>query len=322
MKNQWLLLFISVAILGSCFGVMYKKWVQGKPYIAVVLQQSNSEYWKSIEAGANTAFKNIGVKGNVYILGKKENDQMAQLRKILTEKPDALIVSPVNPNITESILKEYHQKHVPVLLIDQNVNGSDPTAFIGTDNVLLGQKAGELLSSMMQPGDKVALIGLPSNQANSFDRLQGAKESLSAAGMDIVIDKKVSGIHNLQPVMKNILQHDRDLKGVFASNDELAIKVSQLSKKAGMDLSVIGAEGTAEMLKYIQKGDIKGTISQNPYEMGYLSVDYAFQAIKGKRVEKRINSGVDIITQDNVDSKLNFLEANLASEQNFTSQFQ
>jgi ribose transport system substrate-binding protein len=61
------------------------------------------------------------------------------------------------------------------------------------------------------------------------------------------------------------------------------------------------------MIKYIEKGKLSVTVAQNPYDTGYLSVEQALKAIKGESVEKRVDSGIDIITQDNSKDKLDFL---------------
>jgi ribose transport system substrate-binding protein len=45
--------------------------------------------------------------------------------------------------------------------------------------------------------------------------------------------------------------------------------------------------------------------------MGYLSVEKALKAIKEEHVEKRINSGVDIVTTNNAKSRIDFLTKNV-----------
>jgi ribose transport system substrate-binding protein len=42
--------------------------------------------------------------------------------------------------------------------------------------------------------------------------------------------------------------------------------------------------------------------------MGYLSVERALKAIKGEPGQKRIDSGVDLITQDNAKQRLDFMK--------------
>jgi len=43
-------------------------------------------------------------------------------------------------------------------------------------------------------------------------------------------------------------------------------------------------------------------IVQDPFKMGYLGVKMAMKALKGESIEKRIDTGVYVITCENLDS--------------------
>jgi hypothetical protein len=49
-------------------------------------------------------------------------------------------------------------------------------------------------------------------------------------------------------------------------------------------------------------GIIKGTVIQNPYQMGYISVKKALSAIKGENIEKRIDTGVTYVNKSNINT--------------------
>jgi ribose transport system substrate-binding protein len=309
-KKRWKLLIVSVFFFCGILGYFYKSFAVEKPTIAVVLKDTKSEYWAIIVAGVEKGFKNFGVKGKIYAPDQNNRDQLRILKKVLKEKPDALIFSPIDPPASIPVLKQYQKKHIPVLLVDTSVDWSGQTSFIGTDNSSLGQKAGELLASMLQPGDKVALIGRTSKDTFSEDRIQGAQEALHTVGIETVggniefedDDSKVRAI------IDKLLNDNPNLKGVFASEDRLALEVIKYLKEKGLTIPVVGSDGIIEMLKYQENGTLRGSVAQNPYDMGYLSVQNAFKTINRHRVEKKINSDVDIITSDNAKSKIDFLE--------------
>ena len=310
MKSKWKILIVSAFFFCGLLGYLYKAFAAEKPTVAVVLKDTKSEYWAIIVAGVEKGLKNFGVKGNIYAPDPNNEDQLSILKRVLKDKPDALIFSPIDPPASIPVLKEFKKNHIPVLLVDTSVNWSGQTSFIGTDNRSLGEKAGELLSSMLQPGDKVALIGRISKDNVSKERIQGAKGALHTVGIETVggnleveyADAKVI------PIIAQLLKDHPDLKGVFASDDRMALEVIKYVKGKGLNLPVVGADGIIQMLKYQEDGTLKGSVAQNPYDMGYISVQNALKAIKGQRVEKKINSDVDIITSDNANSKLDFLE--------------
>ncbi|MEH7098046.1 sugar ABC transporter substrate-binding protein [Neobacillus vireti] len=309
MKKKWKILIVSAFFFCGLLGYLYKAFAAEKPTVAVVLKDTKSEYWAIIVAGVEKGLKNFGVKGNIYAPDQHKNDQLSILRRVLKEKPDALIFSPIDPAASVPVLKEFKKNHIPVLLVDTSVNWSGQTSFIGTDNRSLGEKAGELLSSMLQPGDKVALIGRDSPDNVSKDRIQGAKGALHTVGIETTGGiVQVNDDAKVIPMIAQLLKDHPDLKGVFASDDRIALQVIKYIKQKGLTMPVVGADGIIQMLKYQEDGTLKGSVAQNPYDMGYISVQNALKAIKGQRVEKKINSDVDIITEDNAKSKIDFLE--------------
>ncbi|GAA3319449.1 hypothetical protein GCM10020331_026400 [Ectobacillus funiculus] len=127
----------------------------------------------------------------------------------MKENPDALIVTPSNPSLTIPVLEEFKQKNIPVLLADTDFKWTDKTAYIGTDNLELGKKAGALLGSMLQPGDQVALIGGNSDDPVFNDRIKGAKQTLEDAGIEIAAEQ--SGYDDTGHVKSVMEKHITDL---------------------------------------------------------------------------------------------------------------
>lgn len=310
MKKKWWILIVFSVLFCSIFGYFYKVFASDKPTVAVVMKETKSEYWAILISGIEKGFENFGMKGKIYAPDQNNEDQLTILKQVLKEKPNALIFAPQNPSASIPILKEFKKKHIPVLIVDTGVNWSGQTSFIGTDNPSLGIKAGELLSSMMQPGNKVALIGVNSKDSVSTERNKGAKEALNAVGIDTVSGNIPSYGDDAKviSVIAKLLKKNPDIQGVFASDDRMALAVIKYLHEKGVNIPVVGADGIIEMLKYIENGTLKSTVAQNPYDMGYISAENALKAVKGQRVEKKINSDVDIVTEDNAKSKIDFLE--------------
>ena len=66
MKNSWSVPLIGVVALFMLIGftiTVFKK--SDKPRMVVVLKQLNDEYWKTIQAGAEKAFDDYNIDGEV-----------------------------------------------------------------------------------------------------------------------------------------------------------------------------------------------------------------------------------------------------------------
>jgi len=183
------------------------------------------------------------------------------------------------------------------------------TAYIGTDNFELGRKAGELLASGLQPGDEVVLIAGEVISPVSAERVKGATSSLEDAGIKIV-EKKI-GLPNeplpVRKVMKKILQNHPDAKGIFATTDIMALNAVKVIREQDYKMPVIGADGIIKMVELVEDGTLPDTVAQNPYDMGYISIENASKIIKGEKIRRNIDTGVDIISKDNAKLKLDYL---------------
>jgi ribose transport system substrate-binding protein len=286
-----------------------KQFGEEKPKVVVVVRNLDLNYWGIIKAGAEKGFKDFGIDGRVISArDDTTEEQKEMIKNILKEKPDVLILAPINmPNIIPE-LEKFVESGIPVLFIHADDPWKNKTAYIGTNNLELGKKAGILMASQLQPGDKVAFLG--GNQP-TFDgeRAKGAKASLEAVGIKIAAQKEGLSINTPEVVekrMETILQEHPDLKGVVATNDFIALSALKVVQEKGLDIPVTGGDGIIEMLKLIEEGTVSSAVAQNPYDMGYLSVETALKVTKGKKVGKTIDSGVDVITKSNARQRIEF----------------
>lgn len=186
MKKNGIFILI-FALFFALIGFILKSFIDEKPKVVIVLKDFNSEYWEIIKAGAEKGFRDFGADGKV--IAPKDGTVGAQremLENVLKEKPDVLIVSPTYPDYIIPALEGFVEMNIPVLLLDTDDSWENKTSYIGTDNFKLGRIAGELLASQLQPGDKAAVIG--GDIPVIGKRIEGAKISLEAAGIDIAAE--------------------------------------------------------------------------------------------------------------------------------------
>jgi ribose transport system substrate-binding protein len=309
-KQLYMTVLVLCIVISGTF--MYKQYIEDKPKVVVVLMDSNLEYWNIVRAGTEKAFKDFDINGK--IVAAKDGmvkEQIALLDDILKEKPDALIIAPMQSDIFPK-LEEFYTADIPVLFIQTDGKWDKKTTYIGTNNLELGEKEGILMASQLQPGDKVALLGRQS--MFEVDRLTGARASLKAAGIEIVAEHKHLPEDNeelnqvVAKVMKSILQDHPDLKGIVTSTDFVAIPALKVVEEQGVDISVMGPGGLVDMLQFVKAGVVPITISQNPYDMGYLSVETSAKVANGEKVNKEIYTAIDIVTKGNAEQRLEFYQ--------------
>jgi ribose transport system substrate-binding protein len=66
-------------------------------------------------------------------------------------------------------------------------------------------------------------------------------------------------------------------------------------------VKLVGFDAGAQSVEALKAGRVHALIVQNPVRMGYQGVMSAVQNLQGKPVERRINTGVTLVTKENMD---------------------
>ncbi|MCM3399531.1 sugar ABC transporter substrate-binding protein [Oceanobacillus profundus] len=275
--------------------------------IAMVLKTLSTEYWHTVIAGAEDAAKEFGVE--VEFLGPTQEIQYEEQIKIVEDQivsgANAIIVAPSQAEAVLPVLNNAHGQDIPVILADTDADFEDKSTFVGTHNFEAGKLGGEYLSDKLEAGDKVAIIRGPLGSNTHDDRTKGFQEALKDRDIEFIIQDANSDRAKAVNIMENILTANPDVKYVFATSDEMALgAITALENNSEIEIPVIGFDGTPDGLNAVKNGIMLANVAQNPYMIGYLSVESAYHTLQGKDVEKRIDSGANVITQDNVDETI------------------
>lgn len=277
----------------------------GKANVAVVLKAVNSDYWKTVQAGAMEAGKELGV--DVKVLGPNDETDIAGQTSLMEDqivkKVSVLVVAPSQPSAALATFDKADQASIPVVLIDTDAKWDKKKSFVGTGNLAGGKLGGKYLAEKVGKGSEVVVIRGALGDATHDERVNGAKEELEAAGVKIVeIQPANSDRNKAMSVMENLLQTHPNVKGVFCSNDEMALGAERALKQSNKTgVAVVGFDGSADALKSIKAGELTASVAQSPYNIGKLGVETAVKIAKGEKVENRVDTGTKVISKENVD---------------------
>ncbi|WP_378955973.1 sugar ABC transporter substrate-binding protein [Pelosinus sp. sgz500959] len=274
--------------------------------IGVVLKALNSDYWKIVEAGAKAAGEKYGV--NVTVLGPNaETDVTGQISMIedqITKKVNGLVVAPSQPASAIPVFNKAKDAKIPVILGDTDANWDGKVSFVGTGNANGGKLAGEYLAKKLGKGGKVVILRGAQGDPTHDERANGCIEALKAAGLEVVAVQPANSERAMAvTVIENILQSKQEFGAVFATNDEMALGAVKALEAAHVTAPVVGFDGSPDALTSITDGKLNASIAQSPYNIGFKGVEAAIKAAKGESVDKRIDTGTEVINTDNVKQK-------------------
>jgi ribose transport system substrate-binding protein len=266
-------------------------------------------FWVTVKAGADSAGKEF----NAEVIWKgptQETDiagQIAIVEDYVNKGIDAIVIAACDAQGLIPVLKKANEKNIPIITIDSGIDSDFPLSFIATDNIVAAQKAAQVLAKMIGNKGKVACIPFVPGAATSVWREQGFVEEIkNYPDIELLpIRYPQSDVSIGMAVTEDLLTAHPDIKGIFAANEAGTIGVIQALKtknKIGK-VKVIGFDAAENEIKALKTNEIDGLIVQDPFKMGYEGVKAAINALQKKPIQKRIDTGVYVITRDNLSQK-------------------
>ncbi len=266
-------------------------------------------FWKEIRLGAENAAKdyNVAVEFNAPRFNNSK-EELKYLDIAILSNVDGIITHVSNDsNFTELIDKAY-SKGIPVITIENDDKSSNKNTFVGTNSFLLGTEAAKL---MIKATDKEANIAIIiSNDYEPDTASQNLKISgfLSAikdqTNMEVVktFTSKM-GILSSEEITQSIINNYPEIDAIFTTNSVDTLGAAQLivdHNRVG-NITLVGYGDTKNILEYIKKGIIYGTVMSDPYKMGYESIKAMMDIKEDNNVSAFIDTGVKIIEKSNLE---------------------
>ena len=277
--------------------------------IAVIPKGTTHSFWKSIEAGARQAGKELGVE----ILWKgpmKEDDraqQIALVQQFVASGVSAIVLAPLDDTALRGPVKSATDRKIPVVIIDSALKGEagkDFLSFVGTDNQRGGRLGGEELVRLLQGKGKVVLLRVMEGSASTLEREAGFLEVMRRTpGITLTVENRYGGptVSTAQDAAMNLIDKVREADGIFCPNESttqgmlLALRQTGLAGKKVF----VGFDTSPALTAALNKGDLQALVAQNPTKMGYQGVISAVKALRGESVAVAIDTGCVLVTKAN-----------------------
>lgn len=281
--------------------------------IAFIPKGATHEFWKTMQAGAESA----AAENNVELLWKaplKEDDRAEQVKVVenfTQEKVDGIVLAPLDQEALRTPVQEALDAKIPVLIVDSDLKDVKTSSFIATDNKAAGVMGGEQLAKALGGKGKVILLRYAEGSASTMAREAGFLEAAKAAGLEVVSSEQYGGVtrESAQSASENLLARFKEgdglsVQGIFTPNESTAFGMMRALQNAKLigKVQLVGFDSSKELLDAVKEGQISGLVLQNPFKMGYEGVSQMVKAIKGEKIQEKIDTGAVIVTKDNIDT--------------------
>jgi ribose transport system substrate-binding protein len=279
-----------------------------KLQIAVIPKGTTHIYWNSVHAGAAKAAKELDV--DIFWQGPlKEDDRQVQIQTMqnfISRGVDAIALAPLDSRSLGPAVKAAKGRKIPVIIFDSALEGDGYESFVATDNLEGGRLGAKRLSDVMGGKGKVILLRYTEGSASTTQREEGFLQGLKEFGPNIqlISTNQYAGvtIENALQVSQNLLNRYGEVEGVFCPNETSAqamLRALQTANKTGK-IKLVGFDANETLISALKNGQIQGLAVQDPFMMGYQAVKTAKQVIQGEAFDKRIDTGVTMVTPENM----------------------
>ncbi|HHY48072.1 MAG TPA: sugar ABC transporter substrate-binding protein [Firmicutes bacterium] len=284
---------------------------------AMVVFLKGSEFFNWAYAGMKDAAKMLNPNIQVELQGPAEWDASLEARAIeqlIAKRVNGIIVTAGEANALIPAINKAIDAGIPVITFDSDAPGSKRLSFVGTNNYNAGYAAGKAMAEWLKGKGKVGISTFPGPD-HLVQRVKGFKDALAAFGPGIKVVATVNDegdVAKAETQITAMLQAHPDINGIFCAHGNPGPGAAAAVRNLNMvgKVQIMGFDFGTPVIELIEKGEIRGTVGQDPYLMGYMAMMLAYSANhktdvpaqnpKFGHVPPVVDTGVTIIYKNDV----------------------
>ena len=212
--------------------------------------------------------------------------QIAQIRRLISQGVDAIIINPADPSALDQVIGQAAQRGIVVVTVDQPVTAKQAYQ-VYNDQVAYGRLGAEWLFKQLHgKGNVVEMRGIAGASADT-DRHKGFQQAL----------KKYPGIKVVKSVFTDwtypkggqqalqLLQSGTRIDGIWTSGIDYTV-VNAFKTAGKKPIPVVGANNEGFVKQLLTTSGLKGAAVTNPATVGGVGAAVALDVLQGKKVKK------------------------------------
>lgn len=270
------------------------------------------------ERGAMQAAKQLSASGPVtvdlLVVGPASADAVEQARimdDMIARGVDGIAVSCVDPDACIAPINRAVAAGIPVMTWDSDSPSSKRFSFLSIDNYASGATAADLLAQTIGAHGKVAVITGVLGSLNLDQRVAGFRDRIAKAYPSMQIVRVVASNEDITLGVQGVeetMQAHPDLRGWFFAGlwpllaDRSSMPLWEAATRAGR-VKTVAFDTLPLELDLQRAGYLYALIGQKYWRWGYDSIEMVYNyAVHHTRYPAFIDTGVDIVTRNNVDA--------------------
>ncbi|MEG0769320.1 MAG: substrate-binding domain-containing protein [Ruthenibacterium sp.] len=245
-------------------------------------------FWSNVGDGILAAEKEFGVQCNISA-PSNESDIDAQIGMVeaaIAKKPDAMILAAADYERLVPVCQKVVEAGILLLTVDSDVDYAGRTAFVGTNNVEVGQKLAQLVHEQVGEDAAFGVVSHVEGTATATDRLAGLL-SAPQARQHMAGFAYCNGSEDLARLRTvDMLREHPEIRCMVGLNESSALGIARALKQLNLsgEVKLVACDSSEKQIQFLEDGTIQACVIQNPFSMGYLSVANAVKLLSRQSV--------------------------------------
>ena len=276
--------------------------------IELISKGETHQFWQAVKKGAEDQAAKMNA--TIHFQGPAAetmiDKQLEMLDAAIALKPDAIGYAALGTTQSVSHLKAAKAAGIPVYMFDTAAScdggvpalGPNSDCALGvayTNSTAAGSLAADTMAKLIGNKGKVLVVGHSQTNQTGIDRANGFINRIKSKykGIKLLTPQYAEGGDALkaQEIVSAALVANKDLKGVYGTNEGVSIGAGQAFKAAKLKngaVKLIGFDSGKQQIANIKSGLQTGAITQSPMGIGAKTVEALVNYVRNKTVPKNL----------------------------------
>jgi ribose transport system substrate-binding protein len=278
----------------------------------MVVFLKGSEFFNWAYKGMVDAATRIGAHVKAELQGPAEWDaslEAAAIDELVAKGAKGVLATAGDATAMNTSIDAAVDAGVPVILFDSDAPASKRICFASTNQYAAGYEAGK---AMAEWGVKRVAVSTFIGPDHLQRRVNGFEDALTEFASDAEVVQIVNDegkVEVAEAQLTALLEADPEVDGIFAAHGNPGPGGAAAVRTTGLEgkVQIMGFDFGMPVIELIDKGEIKATVAQNPYLMGYTAMLLCYGAVVPTDVPSSNPAGIGHCVNSDVDTGVGIL---------------
>ena len=290
--RRFLVLVTTLAVT-ACSGSSDAPKENKRETIALFTKNLTNPYFQTVRVAAQTAANEMDVELLNYVPTTADSipEQMSQIEDAITKRPSAAVFIPVDAKAMIPGVEKFNVAGIPVVNLIDRADGGEFVSFVGCDDYTIALNTARFLFEKMNGKGNVVIIEGVGGSSNNQKRTAGFRKALEEFTNIRLLASQPANFQRAMAlqVTENLLQAHRQIDGILAANDAMALGAIEALDAANRKALVIGINGTKEAVDAVKAGKLLATGDCDGFLQGCMGMMSAVRRLRNLPVPKEVS---------------------------------